>query len=109
LAFQYAVSLSLTVPENWSKHLSAGEDWFSGFMRRHHSEVSLRTPEATSLSRASSFNRVNVNLFLTILKVYTGDTTSAHSPSTILMKQVLQLFKILAKLLRLRALSRLVQ
>ena len=63
LAYQYAVSLSLSVPDNWSKHSSAGEDWFSGFMRRHRSEVSVRTPEATSLSRASSFNRVNVSLF----------------------------------------------
>jgi len=63
LAYQYAVSLSLSVPDSWSKHSSAGEDWFSGFMRRHRSEVSVRTPEATSLSRASSFNRVNVSLF----------------------------------------------
>ena len=57
LAYQFAVSLSLAVPESWSKHLSAGEDWFSCFMRRHRSEISVRTPEATSLSRASSFNR----------------------------------------------------
>ena len=63
LAYQYAISLSLDVPGNWSKQLSAGEDWFSGFMRRHRSEVSVRTPEATSLSIASSFNRINVDLF----------------------------------------------
>ena len=63
LAYQYARSLSLTVPDNWSTNSSAGEDWFSGFMHRHQNDISVRTPEATSLSRASSFNQVNVNLF----------------------------------------------
>jgi hypothetical protein len=63
LAYQYAVSLSLVVPESWTEHLSAAEDWFSGFMRRHRTVVSVRTPEATSLNRASSLSRVNVSLF----------------------------------------------
>ena len=62
LAYEYAVSLSLVFPESWNVHLSAGEDWFSGFMHGHP-ELSVRTPEATSLGRASSFNHVNVSLF----------------------------------------------
>lgn len=42
---------------------SAGGDWFSLFMKRNKSKISIRTPEATSLARASAFNQHNVNSF----------------------------------------------
>jgi len=63
LAFQFATDLGKPVPEKWKITLSAGEDWFSGFMCRHCRLISLRTPEATSLSRISSFNQTNASLF----------------------------------------------
>lgn len=48
----------------------AGVDWFSKFLKRH-SSLSIRTPQATSFSRATSFNQTNVALFFeNLTKVY---------------------------------------
>jgi len=63
LAYEFATALGKEIPATWKARQSAGEDWFSGFMRRHQSTLSVRTPAATSLSRVSSFNRTNANLF----------------------------------------------
>ena len=45
----------------------AGRDWFEGFMRRHQ-DLTLRTPEATSIQRATGFNKHKVQIFFDNLK-----------------------------------------
>lgn len=67
LAYEFASAKNKDVPPSWDINCRAGIDWFRGFMQRHP-KLSLREPEATSLSRATSFNRHNVNLFFTNLK-----------------------------------------
>lgn len=62
LAFQFAKQLKKTVPKPWEKNRIAGQDWFESFMNRHP-KLSMRRAEATSLARASAFNRSNVNAF----------------------------------------------
>ena len=62
LAYEYAVKLGLKISNSWVAAKKAGSDWLSGFMKRHPN-LTLRTPESTSLSRATSFNRHNVNVF----------------------------------------------
>ena len=59
LAHDYAVKLDLSIPKSWSEHGSAGKDWMMYYLGRHR-QLSLRSPEATSLSRVTSFNRHNL-------------------------------------------------
>ncbi|CAH2004583.1 unnamed protein product [Acanthoscelides obtectus] len=68
LAFEFAVSKSKKISESCSKNSMAGKDWFRGFLSRNP-EISLRTPEATSLSRSTRFNRKNVNDFFQNLRI----------------------------------------
>ncbi|XP_077529007.1 uncharacterized protein LOC144141305 [Haemaphysalis longicornis] len=67
LAYEFATALNRKCPASWEQNKVAGRDWFMGFMDRHP-ELSLRSPEATSLGRATSFNKNNVDAFLSNLK-----------------------------------------
>lgn len=63
LAFKFAVVNKKKRPENWDKDNIAGEEWMRLFMNRHSKSLSIRKPEATSLSRSTSFNKNNVGCF----------------------------------------------
>lgn len=61
-AYTYAKACDRKIPSSWSELEMAGPDWFTGFLKRHPN-LSLRTPQATSLSRCTSFNKHNTGLF----------------------------------------------
>lgn len=67
LAFECGKEFGVDMPESWKANATAGADWFSGFMKRNPA-LSIRTPEPTSLSRATSFNKTNVGNFFSLLK-----------------------------------------
>lgn len=94
LAYEYGNTLNLNIPDSWKSNKMAGKDWFCGFMDRHP-KLSLRSPEATSFARGTSFNRANVAAFHKNLKslyerykftpdrIYNCDETgitTAHKP-----------------------------
>lgn len=62
LAYEAAVHINIPTPDSWTKNKKAGVDWFKSFMKRNP-DLSIRSPEATSLSRCTSFNRTNVHSF----------------------------------------------
>ena len=63
LAYQFAIKVNKSFPSNWEKNKSARKDWLSGFLKRF-SELSLQKLEATSLSRATLFNKTDVSSFI---------------------------------------------
>lgn len=67
LAYDFAKKLKLPVPVSWEICQMAGVDWASNFLKRFP-ELSVRKPRATSLARATAFNRVNVAAFFEKLK-----------------------------------------
>lgn len=68
LAYDYAVATKKTnIPNNWIKNEIASKDWIRGIFRRQF-QLSIRTPEATRLSRATSFNKTNVGDLFTNLR-----------------------------------------
>ncbi|XP_065569806.1 uncharacterized protein LOC136033107 [Artemia franciscana] len=67
LAYNCAVANNKTVPDSWINSKEAGIDWLAGF-RARNPELSLRMPEATSLGRATSFNKHNVQEFFSNLQ-----------------------------------------
>uniref|UniRef100_UPI00358FE895 uncharacterized protein n=2 Tax=Myxine glutinosa TaxID=7769 RepID=UPI00358FE895 len=66
LAYQCATMFKVKMPPSWIKDECAGPVWFAGYLKRHRN-LSIRIPEATSLARASGFNRENVKQFFTKL------------------------------------------
>ena len=67
LAYELGVANDIQIPNTWKNSKAASKEWFSRYMKRHPT-LSLRSPEATSLSRATSFNKTNVKAFLRNLK-----------------------------------------
>lgn len=66
LAFQLAKKNNIKHPFSETSQ-AAGKDWFAQF-RRRHPNLSLRSPESTSIARARGFNKVVVNKFFDLLK-----------------------------------------
>jgi len=66
MAFQVAERNGISHRFDKKKEM-AGKDWLHGFLRRN-SELSLRTPEPTSIARAAGCNSVQVNRFYDILE-----------------------------------------
>ena len=62
LAWEYAKQNHKDYPETWDKNCEAGMESFYGLMKRNLN-LSIRMPEATSIARATAFNRYNVNMF----------------------------------------------
>ncbi|KAJ8933407.1 hypothetical protein NQ314_014030 [Rhamnusium bicolor] len=62
LAYEYAKKKQCKTSRKMEENGLAGREWLNGFLRRH-ARLSIRTPEATSLARVTSFNKSNINLF----------------------------------------------
>ena len=69
LAYEYEMAdkNELQMPEKWNETQHAGEDWLNGYLKRHPN-LSIRSPEATSLARASAFNVYNISAYFDILE-----------------------------------------
>jgi len=61
-AYETALENNLPIPQNWKDHKRASYDWIYGFLKRH-TKLSIRKPEACSLSRGTTFNRHTVGIF----------------------------------------------
>ena len=82
IAFQMANINGIKVPTTWKTNECAGLEWFRLFMKRHPT-LSIRSPEACSLSRATSFNRHNVGKFYDNLEEILRKTPRLADPSRI--------------------------
>ncbi|KAJ8397098.1 hypothetical protein AAFF_G00009520, partial [Aldrovandia affinis] len=66
LAFEFAKKNKL---ESWNYHGMSGKDCFSSFLKINP-QLSIRNPQATSLSRGTSFHRTNVkSLFDNLVRI----------------------------------------
>lgn len=68
LAYDFAQKLQMPIPDAWERSSMAGIEWMNNFFIRHP-DISVRRPQATSLARATAFNRHNVAAFFGKLKL----------------------------------------
>ena len=54
LAYEFAKRNEISMPSSWMENKKSGWDWWIGFRSLH--KLSIRSPEATSFARATSFN-----------------------------------------------------
>ena len=66
LAYEMAFLNRIEMPATWTEKQIAGREWLFGFLRRHET-LAIRQPEATSIARATAFNRATVGAFFDIL------------------------------------------
>ena len=66
LAFEIANERGIDHPFNRDKSM-AGKKWYYNFLKRHP-DLSLRQPEATSISRASGFNKAAIDHYFNLLE-----------------------------------------
>jgi len=100
LAYNFAAVNEIDIPTSWRRDKAAGLDWLRLFMRRN--KLSIRKPEATSLGRASAFNRHNLDLFYNNLsqllqehkyegyQIYNADETgvsTVQNPGSVVAKK----------------------
>ncbi|CAK1592532.1 unnamed protein product [Parnassius mnemosyne] len=69
LAFELTIKYNLKRPVTWAENEMAGEEWFGSFMIDRNPSLSVRVAQATSLSRATSFNKTNVKAFYDNLQI----------------------------------------
>lgn len=83
LAYELASKLELDdMPESWRDEKQAGRMWYRLFMARHP-ELTLRTPEQTSMNRVKAFCKPNVDTFFQnfgrLLDQYHFNSTSIYN------------------------------
>ncbi|XP_063391330.1 uncharacterized protein LOC134676874 [Cydia fagiglandana] len=67
LAYDLTIKYNLARPASWDTNETAGVEWLRGFLDRHP-QLSVRCAQATSLARATNFNKHNVNEFFNNLE-----------------------------------------
>lgn len=94
LAYDFAKANNKRIPVSWENKQRAGKQWYLDFVKRRDT-INLRKPQATSLTRSTSFNKHNVFTFFEKLndvlqknqftadKIYNLDesgNTNVHNP-----------------------------
>lgn len=82
LAFQFANKLNLEYPSAWNVDSKAGRKWYYLFMKRHP-QLTLRTPEQTSMNRVKAFCKENVDKFFanlsSLIDEFNFDSTAIYN------------------------------